>query len=106
MPEPTDTAAPLDGASKDEASSFLESLGLSKVSRVSQARRRLAPARRPPRRCRPGAKGARFVRGRRAPARLGRPRARACTHGCATRLAWPTRGLRYWRLCVNGSTAG
>jgi len=32
MPEPTDTAAPLDGESKDEASSFLESLGLSKVS--------------------------------------------------------------------------
>ena len=32
MPEPTDTTAPLDGESKDEASSFLESLGLSKVS--------------------------------------------------------------------------
>jgi len=31
MPEPTDTAAPLDGESKDDASSFLESLGLSKV---------------------------------------------------------------------------
>ena len=32
MPDPADTTAPLDGASKDEASSFLESLGLSKVS--------------------------------------------------------------------------
>jgi pilus assembly protein CpaF len=34
MPEPTDAAAPLDGESKDEASSFLESLGLSKVGEV------------------------------------------------------------------------
>src|SRR5271154_3065908 len=32
MPEPTDNSAPLDGKSKDEASSFLESLGLSKVN--------------------------------------------------------------------------
>ncbi len=32
MPEPTDAAEPLDGDSKDGATSFLESLGLSKVS--------------------------------------------------------------------------
>jgi pilus assembly protein CpaF len=31
MPDPPDTAAPIDGQSKDEASSFLESLGLSKA---------------------------------------------------------------------------
>ena len=34
MPEPTDAAEPLDGESKDEAASFLESLGLSKVRQV------------------------------------------------------------------------
>ncbi len=86
MPEPTDTAAPLDGESKDEASSFLESLGLSKVSQsprhAASGPRQMAPPSLPT-----GRQGHPLCQRSRALARPGRPRARACTHGCATRLA-------------------
>ena len=105
MPEPTDAAEPLDGDSKDGATSFLESLGLSKVSQ-SPRHAVAGPAQAAPPLLRSGRQRHPLCQRSPALAQLGRPRARACTDGCATRLALPTLGLRYWRLCVNGYTAG